>query len=240
MRWGPSGEINSKSSHIFWISQWIDCSFTSLLIAGPRQKINQDFLAFPRIPGADSRSAHLASPPPASQPLLQLGKASLRPAKLLNYSVEGFLEARWAKRLPINKPRRNQISLAILSRSCHTSWRQVWISIVFASTQETKIWENNSHAESAVKKKHWSRLTTRLGDERCRRQKLLVSGCSRVPPAHRNNSNLNNISIFLRSPRVLLVKRSLLHAALIKHSVFSSHFEVRGMKLWCALTYTEP
>lgn len=57
--------------------------------------------------------------------------------KLLNYSVEG-LKTRLAKRPPINKTLRNQITLAILSRSCHSSWRQVWISVAFASPQEAE------------------------------------------------------------------------------------------------------
>lgn len=54
--------------------------------------------------------------------------------KLLNYSVEG-LKTRLVKWLPINKTLQNQISLNILSSSCHTSRIQVWISVAFASPQ---------------------------------------------------------------------------------------------------------
>lgn len=82
--------------------------------------------------------------------------------KLLNYSVEG-LKTRMAKWLPINKTLWNQITLTILSCSCHSSPRQVWISVGFASPQS---WIGKL-ARGDNCKCQGSHLTTKCVDEMC-------------------------------------------------------------------------
>lgn len=109
--------------------------------------------------------------------------------KLLNYSVES-LKTRLVKWLPINKTLQNKISLDILSRSCHISWIQVWISVAFAKSKEKK-----KTAGKDKCKYHQSHLTNAsLGCATVMelRQKTLVGGdlgCPaqlKVPFFHRN------------------------------------------------------
>lgn len=78
--------------------------------------------------------------------------------KLLNYSVEG-LKTRLVKWLPINKTLQNQISLNILSTSCHTSRIQVWISVAFASPQ-------NRTKKTGAGKDNWTYQQCHLTNKR--------------------------------------------------------------------------
>lgn len=83
--------------------------------------------------------------------------------KLLNYSVEGS-KTRLVKWLPINKALQNQISLDILSHSCHTARIQVWVSVASASPQSrTEQKKPNKSNKKPQKKQQKTIVNTSTG-----------------------------------------------------------------------------